>query len=463
MRNRWIRFEWSIAIILSVLLHGWLIGWMVRDEIRILADQLARGVKSDWSLLAHRVNKDELGEADGLGTAIAESAGEKPASGMEADMDQPFLSRDPVGMGKVGDAPSPYTGPTGGGPLSSEMRQAAAASAAVEQMPAAAPAVPPGTISPLVKSLNSNADESASSPAPIAKADPRAADSNSPTPPTAVAKGDSPTAQTSPRLSPNAVAKTDEKTPQAGRTDNLPKSNDPNAPAAAEKSSESLDRPSPAIAKSPPAEQPKASPTGDKKLIDPKALALNVPPRAQASRSPDKSQYQLAVPPKLAPEQMAESTPTDHSAQASPAKNSSASTAAASSPAAKAGLPIPSADPAPQSDSEIDPFVHGGGSVEFRSGKTVVRVGRKSKLTRPHIPLVGYWDGVAMGRAAVTLHLVIDPTGKVIKADVSESSGSNEIDNPICLEAYNWWFDPDKNAAGQPIKTEIPLTVCLFR
>lgn len=93
----------------------------------------------------------------------------------------------------------------------------------------------------------------------------------------------------------------------------------------------------------------------------------------------------------------------------------------------------------------------------------VVRSGRKAKLTRPRLSLAGFWDGVGLGQAAVTMKLTIDPDGKVVRADVLRSSGSNEIDNPICLEAYNWWFEPNKNKAGEPVRTVIPFTVVVMR
>jgi len=121
MRPRWIKFEWSIALVASVLLHCGLVWWMLHEQIRLLADALASGVASSWAELRPQRADDELGESTGKGTAIAASDGQQMASGFEADLDQPFLSRDPAGMGHVGDAPSNYTGPTGSGALASAM------------------------------------------------------------------------------------------------------------------------------------------------------------------------------------------------------------------------------------------------------------------------------------------------------------------------------------------------------
>lgn len=47
-----------------------------------------------------------LGEPDAAGTAIDTSPGEEPLLAPKGFQDQPFLSRDPVGPGKVGDEPS---------------------------------------------------------------------------------------------------------------------------------------------------------------------------------------------------------------------------------------------------------------------------------------------------------------------------------------------------------------------
>ncbi len=107
-----------------MLLHTGIVYWMLHEQIRALAGLLREGVGSQWTAFRHHAD-DELGEADGHGTAIAPSEGASPASGREADLDQPFLSRDDEGMGRVGDAPSAYNGPTGGGALASAMQQPA--------------------------------------------------------------------------------------------------------------------------------------------------------------------------------------------------------------------------------------------------------------------------------------------------------------------------------------------------
>jgi len=298
---------------------------MLHEQIRTLAGLLASGVASQWAELRHHPD-DELGEANGHGTSIAPSEGDQPASGREADLDQPFLSRDDEGMGRAGDAPSKYTGPTGRGPLASAMQQP---SADIE---------PPASFAG--RSLE-----------PQMEIKPPA-----------------------PKAAPKPVSEIEGAGPKVASNDSAAKPETQVADATP---------PDPT-----PAEAPAAKPA-----VATNAMAMNNAP----------------TPP---------------------------------SPARQPGLPVQSADPAPKSDSEIDPFSQNS-SAEIRAGKMVVRSGRKAKLTRPRMSLAGFWDGVGLGRAAVTMKLTIDPDGKVIRAEVLQSSGSNEIDNPIGLEAYNWWFEPN--------------------
>jgi len=381
MRPRWVQFDWSIAIVMAVLLHVALVGWILRDQIMRLQGELARGVASQaWLLTAFdedgkkiETDEDHLGEADGKGTAIAASSGDRMASGpmtVDDEDEQPLLSRDPVGMGHIGDAPSKYTGPTGDGPMASAM---------IQPSTEAQPALRPGPV--------------LDPPSEIAK--PRKA--AAPDAPVAATPTDAPPAE--------AVAKPIDKSAIAIAIDK------PVVEKSAEQDHPAVPSPIP-----PP---PDKDPTAKPELAPPAQPALDPP------------------------------TETAKLAEARPA---------AASAAQHPGLPMASADPAPMSDSEIDVFTQQP-SADFRAGKTIVRGGRKARLTRPRIPLVGFWDGVAMGRSTVVLRLTLDSTGKVIRADILRSSGSNEIDNPVALEAYNWWFEPYKNDAGEPIKNVFPFPV----
>ena len=54
-----------------------------------------------------------MGEANAKGTGAQSAKGKDLLRAPEADQDQAFLSRDPVGMGRVGDPPVFFTGPRG--------------------------------------------------------------------------------------------------------------------------------------------------------------------------------------------------------------------------------------------------------------------------------------------------------------------------------------------------------------
>ncbi len=56
---------------------------------------------------------EDMGESTGKGTGAQAAKGDQPLQAPQADQDQAFLSRDPVGHGRVGDPPSEYTGPRG--------------------------------------------------------------------------------------------------------------------------------------------------------------------------------------------------------------------------------------------------------------------------------------------------------------------------------------------------------------
>ena len=80
------------------------------------------------------VRLDDIGDPSGSGIASNSSPGETPLQAREADEDQALLSRDPVGMGRIGDPPSKWTGPTGSG--------AGGAPALAESLSPPAPAAP---------------------------------------------------------------------------------------------------------------------------------------------------------------------------------------------------------------------------------------------------------------------------------------------------------------------------------
>ncbi len=160
---------------------------------------------------------------------------------------------------------------------------------------------------------------------------------------------------------------------------------------------------------------------------------------------PPKSQSPAAASPaKPSPEQSAQATP------AAPAP----ALAPASPPASQA----PSADPAPMADSETDPFSKVA-SASFRPGKTDVQFGRQVKLTRPHVTISGMFDVMSLRHARVVLGIRTDPTGKVADVEILHSSGSNDLDLPCQRAAYDWWFEPPKDARGKALSDAFPFTV----
>jgi TonB family protein len=125
------------------------------------------------------------------------------------------------------------------------------------------------------------------------------------------------------------------------------------------------------------------------------------------------------------------------------------------------GAPIAPADPAPQADTESDPFTVVGGA-NFRSGGTKAQLGRAHRLTYPRIGLSGLVDGVQIGRARLVLQLTIDQSGNVKSATIFKSSGSGSIDQACRTTAYEWWFEPQKGSNGQPRREETFLFLITF-
>ena len=116
------------------------------------------------------------------------------------------------------------------------------------------------------------------------------------------------------------------------------------------------------------------------------------------------------------------------------------------------------ADPAPMSDSESDPFSVLG-TAYYHDGRLSVRAGRKIRSRRPRIGLAGQVDLYQRRTAQVTLRVSTDAAGKVTGVEVARSSGSNEIDQPCRVAMYDWWFEPKKDAAGNPMADTFSFTI----
>ena len=215
--------------------------------------------------------------------------------------------------------------------------------------------------------------------------------------------------------------------------------------------------------------QPPTQPPTQTATQTPTQVATKTPPQTPGpgpganpspSQPPDPSRTQTAKSePAQTPPQTAAAIPDSNQPPSRPADASAA--AQPSVMASIAGTPgqqAPPADPAPQADTESDPFSTKG-SLEFRPGSTVVRMGRKHRITRPHLPWDSQYDFFGMTRSVLVLDLQLDQTGKVIGVTIARSSGSDGVDQACRLAAYEWWFEPAKDATGQSIRDEITFTI----
>jgi len=126
------------------------------------------------------------------------------------------------------------------------------------------------------------------------------------------------------------------------------------------------------------------------------------------------------------------------------------------------GKPGPNAapaDPAPQSDSESDPFSKKG-AVQFKRGSTDVQYGRKHKIIRPRLGLGAQTAMLNLPQPiTLTLALTLDETGKVTRVDVLKSSGSKNLDQACKVAAYQWWLEPSKDKSGKAVKDVVPFVI----
>lgn len=143
--------------------------------------------------------------------------------------------------------------------------------------------------------------------------------------------------------------------------------------------------------------------------------------------------------------------------QTESSSNQSSSPSQASN-ATTPGVPMTSANPAPQAETESDPVSEEGG-VRFRNGRTVAQFGRKHKLTYPRLSLAAETSLIQMRPPVlVVLRIRIDSAGNVLSAEIDKSSGSNDIDHPCRIAAYSWWFEP----STPPVKEETFLFTLRF-
>jgi TonB family protein len=66
---------------------------------------------------------------------------------------------------------------------------------------------------------------------------------------------------------------------------------------------------------------------------------------------------------------------------------------------------------------------------------------------------------IATENPTVVLKISIDEKGKPIHPEIVSSSGSDAIDQPIRVAAYDWWTEPTHNKAGKPVPDVLLFTV----
>ncbi|MGA2496243.1 MAG: TonB family protein [Tepidisphaeraceae bacterium] len=453
-----------------------------------------------------RFLKSQFGEDEAKGTAIKSSPGDEPMAGREGKQDQPWLSRDPVGPALNPSEPSPYTGlpgdngnggrmtmpgPGGAGPAARPGGVPSAPSmvppAALTERPeppntpfgAPAPPLPPQPkliarppFRDIVAEAPEKPDNVIGTVRPVPKAEPSVVEGHSPKPNQLLVDAQSTMPTTLPavvvRKKPNdlkpeqAVDDPSKVTPadmpkEMAVLDTLlrptTRQADPLAkkliPDAIEEGVGTVavkgptTRPADAVAMRDPNDRPD-NPTVDKtKEAKPTTLPVGENALVKSEYDPDRKRNDKPAEP-------------DQPRPVQVASNAEAGSAGATHPGpggdplagnGRPGLPLVPADPAPETDSESDPFTSVG-AVQLRPGKIDAQIGRKFKPIRPRLTLKGEMDVVSMGRAVVVLRVSIDPTGKVTDVKVRQSSGSNDIDLPVMVAVYKWWIEPPKDKRG---------------
>ncbi len=452
-----------------------------------------------------RFLKSQWGEDEAKGTAIKSSPGDEPMVGREGKQDQPWLSRDPVGPALNPPEPSPYTGLPGNNANGGRMTNPGPGGAGPAAQPGGAPSLVPPTAlverpeppntpfgapapplppqpkliaRPPIRDIVAEAPEKPDTVIgivrPVPKAEPSVVAGHSPKPNQLLVDAQSTMPTTLPavvvRKKPNdlkpevPVADPSKVTPadmprELAVLDKLLRPTtqqaDPLAkrliPDAIEEGVGTVavkgptTRPADAVAMRDPNDRPDKASVDKTRDAKPTTLPVGENALVKSEYDPDRKRNDKpAEPEQLRAVQVASNTGSGSAGAAHPGPGGD--------PAAgngRPGLPMIPADPAPQTDSETDPFTSVG-AVKLRPGRIDAQLGRKFKPIRPHLTLKGEMDVISMGRAVVVLRVSIDPTGKVTDVKVSQSSGSNDIDLPVIVAVYKWWIEPPKDKRGKP-------------
>jgi TonB family protein len=453
-----------VAFCLSLLLHGVLLIWLVRGERNRLAAvhfgplwggslqliDLPDPSKQMLSIipLPTEPPEPELGAPDGRGTSVDQTPGKQPQQARQADMEQPLLRLNPgfatnnqTGSLKGTDQPVFGTSPSGASP--NDMAPA----------PAAAPARNPAQS----KSAQQEQARAARSPSVIANASagsappqPKLDTSKKPDADAAQVHGQQQPrnpdalvgATKQPTVSPNAIraqAPLQQQIALAGLHDSSSGGDYSQAQPGGPPDPHATPDDQSARAASPPPQATAQStgPRTDKKPTDDPDNSTD--PNATAAKADNSPPAQTPTPPdEPAPDAMAATDMDGDGATA-----------------ARAAAP---GDPAQRGRSDSDPFSTTADAT-FRDGREDVRLGFRYRITKPHILLKGWVDSFFIGSHTVTLELTCDTKGNVINVTILKSSGSTDIDEPSRLEAYNWWFEPPKDAKGTPQQRVFPFTL----
>lgn len=120
--------SFTIALSGSLILHGLFMTWVSWQYSMSLAAIFLPGYRqqvTDEPVIVDQPTtapfyvplefRDQLGAREGKGSAIDPSPGDDPMEALKAAQDQPMLSRDPEGPGKIHSEPSPSTAIPGDG------------------------------------------------------------------------------------------------------------------------------------------------------------------------------------------------------------------------------------------------------------------------------------------------------------------------------------------------------------
>jgi TonB family protein len=434
---------------------------------------------------------DKIGRNDGTGIGTHEAKGPKPLVAREGDNDQPNLSRDPRGPG-MPDKPTPTALPPGdggaggraGGPPVPELPAPPEPSAATPPPPVASPsplASPPPAASPTPAPAAAKAadvtppakqkeeprtpDSSARSDGPAAVEPAKPREAAKPVDPPNVSDADpDPRAEPGPpREGPMTV-----KVPADAR--GVESENAKPNPRVKERGPLTLERPGidaplPADASAadrqarrdgllppPPAARLATSPP-------PAPLVRRVPPPSPAAASPATPPVDAGLtpaPPTPSPTPPTPAAPTQPKAVV--AMLAPRPTPQATGDGGRPGVRTQAADPAQESDSEVDAFSKIGSLTLRRDGSLPVQFGRQVKTVRPHIPIQGYIDA-ALGARSVSLRVGVGADGTVTTVAVERGSGSPDLDQASLIAMYDWWFEPLKDKKGRTVPDVVLFTL----